>query len=364
MWLFWIVAGALAAAAAALIVVRATRAARAAAQAPEDPALAVYRRQLAEIDELAERGLLADEERRAAHAEAGRRLLSAAEHAQPQERGGAGGPRVLVLGGLAAAVLASLGLYLALGSPGFPDMPFRSRLAAWRADPERLRPAEMAAVLRVLTDERPRDPQAWEFLGRAQLQAGDPLAAAGAIRRAIALQPNRAELQILLGEALMTAAEGKSTPEAEAAFRRAVELDPKNLAARYFLARARIAAGDREGGLAAWNALKAEMPAGDPRIAMLEQDMAQALGQARPDAAGAAEQNQEQAAFIRGMVARLAARLETAPDDPEGWARLVRAYRVLGDKAAEAKALDRARKLFAGRPQDLARIEAEASPRR
>jgi len=368
MWLFWIVAGALAAAASALIVVRATRAARVAAEAPEDPALAVYRRQLAEIDELAERGLLADEERRAAHAEAGRRLLSAAEHARPQEQGAAGGsrklgPQAMVLGGLAAAVLAALGLYLALGSPGFPDMPFRARLAAWRADPERLRPAEMAAVLRVLTDERPRDPQAWEFRGRAELEAGDALAAAGAFRRAIALQPGRAELQILLGEALMTAAEGKSTPEAEAAFRRAVELDPKSLPARYFLARARIAGGDREGGLAAWNALKAEIPAGDPRIAMLEQDMAKVLGQGGPEAPAVAEQNQEQAAFIRGMVARLAARLETSPDDPEGWARLVRAYRVLGDRDAETRALDRARKLFAGRPQDLARIEAEASPR-
>ena len=43
-------------------------------------------------------------------------------------------------------------------------------------------------------------------------------------------------------------------------------------------------------------------------------------------------------------------------------ARLVRAYRVLGDQAAQTRALERARKLFAGRPQDLARIEAEARP--
>ncbi len=46
-----------------------------------------------------------------------------------------------------------------------------------------------------------------------------------------------------------------------------------------------------------------------------------------------------QAAMIRGMVARLAARLEQHPDDKEGWARLAHAYDVLGepDKAEMAR---------------------------
>jgi cytochrome c-type biogenesis protein CcmH len=44
--------------------------------------------------------------------------------------------------------------------------------------------------------------------------------------------------------------------------------------------------------------------------------------------------------MIRGMVAQLAARLEENPYDVEGWERLARSYRVLGDseKAAEAEA--------------------------
>jgi cytochrome c-type biogenesis protein CcmH len=60
------------------------------------------------------------------------------------------------------------------------------------------------------------------------------------------------------------------------------------------------------------------------------------------------------------MVDRLAKRLETSPDDPEGWARLVRAEGVLKDKAAQDAALAKARKLFAGRPDALSRIEAQA----
>lgn len=363
MWLFWIVAGVLAAAAVALIVFRAAGAARAVAAGAEDPVLTVYRRQLAEIDDLADRGLLADGERRAAHAEAGRRLLKAADRPGAAEGGGAGRARGLLMGGVGVAMLAALGLYLALGSPGFPDQPFKARLAQWRANPERLHPAEMAAVLKELTRQRPNDPEAWEFLGRADLAAGDAAAAADALRKAVALAPGKAELHVMLAEALMTGDGGKASPAALAALGKAVEIDPKNLSARYFLARAQITSGDRAAGKAAWEALRAEIPADDPRRKVLDEDIAGLLGEGAPaSGAVAVAETAEQAQFIRGMVARLAARLETSPDDPEGWARLVRAYRVLGDREAEAKAVDRARKLFAGRPQDLARIEAEAAP--
>jgi cytochrome c-type biogenesis protein CcmH len=385
MWLFWIVAGALAAATAALVVVRAVGAAKTAASGAEDPTLPVYRRQLAEIDDLAARGLLGEADQRAAHAEAGRRLLAAAERPGPGESAGGRGPRLIVLAGVGMALLAALVLYGVLGSPGDPDQPYRLRVAAWRADPSRLRPPEMAAVLRVLTAERPKDPQAFEFLGRAEMGAGDPIAAAGAFRKAIALGPPRADLQVMLGEALLSAgADGQPVTEADAAFRKAVAIEPTNVPARYFLAKGQIVHGDKAAGEAVWKTLQAEFPANDPRRVALEADMAQATGKPAPQkpasagaaqlaavdaAAGAAAASgtgpaaaggPEQATFIRAMVGRLAARLAGAPDDPDGWARLVRAYGVLGDKAAQGQALDKARRQFAGRPADLAKIEAEA----
>jgi len=84
-------------------------------------------------------------------------------------------------------------------------------------------------------------------------------------------------------------------------------------------------------------------------------------GLATPEAVSAAAQSsQSQGQFIQQMVARLAARLEAKPDDPEGWGRLVRAYGVLKDDKAQGEALARARKIFAGRPQVIAEIEAQA----
>lgn len=359
-WLFWIVAGGLTAAAAVLVMARAVAAARA-ADGAEDPALEVYRRQLSELDDLAARGLLAPEEHRAAFAESGRRLLAETERGATPETGRAP-PRRLILAGVVLAVLVALGLYLGLGSPGFPDQPYRARLASWRSgDPTRLKPAEMAAVLKGLAAQRPDDPQAFEYLGRASLAADDPVAAAEAFRTAIKLNPGKADLHAMLGEAISAATEDNSTPPAALdEFRRALALDPSNMAARFFVARAQIDSGDVAGGLAAYRAIQAQFPSGDPRRALIEAEITKASGVPAGGEAIAAASGPEQAAFIKAMVGRLAARLETTPDDPDGWARLVRAYGVLGDAAAQGKALDRAKVLFAKRPADLAKVQAAA----
>ena len=51
---------------------------------------------------------------------------------------------------------------------------------------------------------------------------------------------------------------------------------------------------------------------------------------------------EDRQAMIRGMVERLAARLAEKPDDPEGWARLARAYDVLGETEKAQAARQRA----------------------
>ena len=59
----------------------------------------------------------------------------------------------------------------------------------------------MAAVLRGMVAERPKDPQALQYLAMAEAASGDPASAARALRRAIELEPGRAVLWESLGEA-------------------------------------------------------------------------------------------------------------------------------------------------------------------
>lgn len=358
MIVFWIAAGVLSAAAAGLIL---SRAAGAAAEGEaQDPRPILYRRQLAEIDDLAERGLLAEAERNSARAEAARRLLAAADAPTSAWTAGTGG-RGAVLAAVAVAPALALVVYLMIGAPGAPDMPFAKRMQAWQAtNPAELSAPELAAVLRKLTRERPNDPEGFRFLAIAEGASQNPPEAVRALRRGLKVAPDRADLWEMLGDALSAEAGDKLTDAAKAAYQEAVKHDPKLVVARFQLGRARIEGGDKAGGVAEWRTLMNELSGEDPRRAAIAEAIARETGQVQPQAAPAGAQME----MIRGMVQRLAQRLETNPDDAEGWVRLVRAYAVLGDTARRDDALKAARARYSGNSQVLQQLDeaAKAAP--
>ncbi|PZQ63274.1 MAG: c-type cytochrome biogenesis protein CcmI [Phenylobacterium zucineum] len=359
MLVFWAVAGVLTAVAAGLILMRAAGAAETAATA--DPAPVLYRRQLAEIADLAERGLMGAAERKAAEAEAARRLLAATDAPQQAWSADPRARRVVLVAGLAAPAIA-LGLYLTLGAPGYPDQPFAQRLAGWRQTPlESLTPPQLAAVLRVATRERPTDAEGFRLLGLVEAAAQNPVAAVRALRQALALAPQRVDIWQMLGEAEIVEAGGKVDADAQAAFRKVLELSPKDPGARFYLANAKAEAGRRAEAAADLDALLAEMPASDPRRQVVANAAAELKGQP-PQPKG----DPQQLALIQGMVASLAGKLEADPNNPEGWVRLVRAYAVLGDTDKRDAAYASARARYAGSPQVLQQLDeaARAEPMR
>lgn len=355
MIVFWIAVGVMSAAVAALILRRAARAA--AGEGDADSTLPLYQRQLAEIEDLADRGLIAADERRSAHAEAARRLLSAADAAGPAWNVSTTSRKVILALAIAGPV-AALGLYLGFGSPGYGDQPYAQRLAQWRAaPPTQLDAPRMAAVLRSVTAERPDDPEPFRYLAVAEMASGDAPAAARALREALRLSPDRADLWESLGEALMVAGEGEVTPQASAAFRRALEQDPEAATARFHLARGQIEAGDVQTGLAQWRDLLADLSADDPRRQVLQAAIADVAAGPREPAPSAAVGAPEIAAMVEGLAARLAA----DPDDPEGWVRLVRSYSVLGDVTRREAALTQAKARYADNPQIMSELAKAAA---
>lgn len=352
---FWVVAGVLSAACAGLILSSSARAATRAGAA--DPTAALYRRQLREIDDLADRGLIPQDERSSTHAEAARRLLSAADQGEASW----GADMAMRWPALAAAALTpllALALYVFVGAPGLPDLPFKARVAAWRAaDPAALTPPEMAVVLQSLIAERGPNVEAYTYLAQAQLASDNPSGAARALRRAIEIDRNRGDLWEGLAEVLMTEAGGDVTPQAQNAFREALKRDPKSVTARFHLARARISAGETEQGIAEWRALAAELPASDERRTAIETAITRAQSPAEPAAPALGS---DPMAAIRGMVEGLAARLEASPDDSDGWVRLVRSYAVLGDGAKRDAALASARARYAANPEVLKALDLAA----
>ncbi|PTS87457.1 MULTISPECIES: c-type cytochrome biogenesis protein CcmI [unclassified Caulobacter] len=353
---FWISAAGLSAAAGALVLRSAAKSRL--VVAPERDA---QRRQLLEIERLAGQGLLDEAERQGARTEAARRLLASADHVEAWPSEGAG-PRRIALLTAALAPIAALATYVAIGSPGMPDQPYAGRVAEWRAtDPATLDPPRIAAVLASIAAERPTDPEPLKHLALARAASGDLPGAEQALRRAVRLAPGRVDLWTALGEVFVSEAQGEVGPDARLAFGEALKIDPAAPSPRYYLARSRIADGDVAGGLADWRALAADLPSDDQGREPLMREIAtveKAGGLPAPVAQpGETEQVQ---GMIAGMVEGLATRLKTAPDDPDGWVRLVRAYAVMGETAKLAAALAEASARFSGEPKVLAALRQAA----
>jgi len=204
--------------------------------------------------------------------------------------------------------------------------------------------------------QNPRDMQAWIFLGRAYLSAGDAEDSAKAFGRAVTLsrlagKPDAA-LDSMYGQTLVAAAGGAVDANAEAAFNEALKLNPRDEAARFYLGQLRAARGDRQGALDLWQGLLADVPQNSPLHQLLVDRVAALTAAGLTPGSGAPDP--------RAMVAGLAARLKDNPDDAEGWQRLIRAYTVLGESAEAKQALATARRQFASRKDVLTALDAEA----
>jgi cytochrome c-type biogenesis protein CcmH len=264
MTVFWIMSALITALAGLLVLAGARRGADEGESLPGLTAAA----ELAELDRLKARGLLDEAGWTAARAEAGRRILSAERETRPVRAGRK--DRFVVLVGIGVAAAGALGLYAVSGTPGLPDQAYERRVDEWMTDLDRLEAPQIAAVAARVVRERPNDHQALTMLGAARFEAGDPIGAASAFRRAVTLRPDDAQSWARLGESLVRANGGAVDGDAEAAFAQALRRDPAQLGARYFLGEAALARGDRAMVRAMWSPLIAMLDPSDPRRIDLE----------------------------------------------------------------------------------------------
>jgi cytochrome c-type biogenesis protein CcmH len=321
-------------------------------------AAAIYRDQLEEVDRDVARGVVAAGDADAARAEIGRRLIKETGVSHRPER--TGDIRLAVIAGAVGVPLAAIALYLAIGAPAIPDSPLAARQNAPLADQD---PAILLARVEAHLTADPQDGQGWALIAPVYARLGRHTDAATAYANAIRILGPNADREGGLGEALAAANGGIVTREAREAFERALAISPRDVRARFYLAVAHGQDGDAQAAIAAWRELLADAPAeGAPWVESARTELArlEVRGPTEADIAAASSLNsEERTAMIDGMVASLAERLSTQPNDPEGWARLIRSYVVLGRNDDANAALDRAREVFTGnasRQADLAAL--------
>ncbi len=326
--------------------------------------LAFYKSQLADVQGEVDRGVVAADEAAATRTEIVRRLLASARGPEAEPATQARAPR---LAAIAAAVLlvpaGALALYLRLGHPGEPDAPLEARAAG----PEREIATALPRIEAHLAVE-PDDGRGWSLIAPIYMRTGRYDDAAKAYENALRTLGEDANRRAALGQALTMAADGVVTTGARAAFDRALVDDPKLPEARFFQAIAAEQDADHERAVRLWTALAADSPADAPWRPSVEQHLASLTGQPPPmmppapnggaGAAIAALPPAQQRQAIHGMVDGLAARLAQNGRDVDGWLRLIRAYKVLGEQDKARIALADARHGLDGDTASLTRIDA------
>jgi cytochrome c-type biogenesis protein CcmH len=370
-----------------------------------DHGLRVYRDQLDELERDHAQGRIGTADLEAARIEIQRRMLAAdAESRAAAERSqSATSPSrrmLLVVVMVFFVPAAALAAYMHSGNPTLPNQAFADRaderLAAQQARskartdaPSKAHPqataqdgqhegmGEMVTRLEQRLKDDPRDLEGWVLLGRSYLVSRDYPKAAEALRQAVGLSQGDPRTLAAYGEALTMAADGSVTPDARAAFEKALERMPGEPRARFYIGLASSQRDEFEAALKQWIALEADTPPGAGWEALLKSHIDRVAGQSGIDvealrlgerakrpiplaqtkqppskAAPGPTQGQVAAAqnmspadrqnMIKGMVKGLAARLEQAPDDVDGWMRLGRSYGVLNQQENSIRAYARA----------------------
>lgn len=269
LWLVFLVMAAIAAGLLTLPLLRPAR-----HETPRaDYDIALYRRQLAEIDRDVARGVIALADAEAARAEIGRRMLAAAERRERRRATSLTTRRATAVVLAVVVPLAALALYVNLGAPMVPAQPFAARQGE-QAGEQLAKLDARLAELQAKVEADPRDLESWIALARLSAAHDRYREAADAFGRAYELSGQAPTLAVDLAEALVMADRGVVGARAQELFKSAIADDPRNPRARFYLGLARVQAGDAAAGLQQWLDLAAESPPDAPWLATLNEQIA------------------------------------------------------------------------------------------
>jgi cytochrome c-type biogenesis protein CcmH len=322
-----------------------------------------YKLQLQELDREEERGTLGKEEAQQTRAEVSRRLLRAS-----RQSAGASPKKAKALNAaiafVAVAVVISLGsiaTYVYYGKPGVPDQPLEARLNAPIG--EQSLDVQVANMERRLR-QNPADAAGWAALASIYFKSGLFEKAADTYQRAIDAGGGNESMLLGLAESLTFANDGFISEQAAQALQAALKRNPDSTRARFWSALLAEQNGKKADAEKIYHDLLAAKI--HPTLRNIVTQRLEALSavavndsasEERKAAAEDALTGRGKQKMIRGMVERLAARLEKDKSDLQGWLMLIRSYAVLKDTAKAKAAMATAREQFASDANALEQID-------
>lgn len=397
---FWVVASAITLLVAFILVSAVMRGGRREIGSRAASDVDVYRAQLAEVERDVARGVIDKADADRVHAEVARRLI-AADKAETAETAAPGkAPLWTALAVIFIGLVASVGSYWWLGSPGYGDMALKDRIefaeevrktrpgqeVAENSLPPFTDPADMderyrslMAQLRSTVAQRHDDIQGHMLLVQQERRIGNFLAAKQAQMRIATLKGDDMTAQDLadLGELQVLSAGGYVSPEAEMSLRASLAKDASNGTARYYLGLMLVQTGRPDQAFRIWDGLlragPQDAPWIPPIVAQIE-ELAQlagvryvlpeigsgmARGPSAEDIDNARDMTPaERMDMIGSMVSGLSQRLAEEGGPARDWARLISSLGVLGEweraQAIHANAIE----VFADDPDAIDLLNA------
>ena len=326
----------------------------------------IYYDQLNEIKRDLDIGVLSPLDGEALKAEIEKRLETnekniTAEATNKQKKPSTRIPIVMAI--LMAGVIPfmSYGLYFYLGSPEKKDLPFAKRKPVSSVDTTNVKMDVLVKKLRKRLDQDPDQLKGWILLGKSLVNLNRFDDASKAFKRALEIAPNRAEIASFAAETSFMAQGGEFNQEVRYFFKLAQKINPREHKALYYLGLDAFMEKKYSTAIQYWVDLISISPVGAPWLDSVRDRLIVASkagklkissfasrvksqrlndNQQSPEPSPTQEDiknandmsEKERKIFIRSMVDRLAERLKSEPNDLNGWRRLARAYRVLGEK--------------------------------
>lgn len=172
---------------------------------------------------------------------------------------------------LLGAVVVAAAFYLLKGRPLLDEQPYAAREAEIAArDATTLSPPEMLARLQMAARQQPEAPEPQYFIGVLLRSQGRTDDAIRAFQSALRRDDRHVPSLVALADAIMMRDGGVVTAPSARLYDRAWRLEPTQVRAGLLAALPAYAAGDIQVAEEHWAGIRAELPADDPRLAMLE----------------------------------------------------------------------------------------------
>ena len=341
--------------------------------------LEVYKDQLVNVERDLARGIITEDEAERIRAEISRRILELDKRKQRSlEKETKVTGLIFSIVFLLIFIAGGSFLYQKFGAPGYENLSQSQRiknaneLLSKRATQEQLLElrlvekslitpegnyGELVKKLRQKVSERPNDLEGLKLLTGIEAKIGNTDEAVKAQRQFLQLLGDKASDldHFNYADLLINQVEGVVSPEAEKALQAALEINPENGGAKYYIG-LMLAQNDRPDlALRVWKQLLRAGELDAPWIPLIRNDIERLAvlagdtkfelppidstpGPTAEDIENASQMNdEERQEMIKGMVSRLSERLSTEGGSPNEWARLINAYGVLGGPSPPSK---------------------------